>query len=117
MPRATNNPAARQKRNKVMKQAKGYVAGRGAQFRMAREQVERALAQEYKDRKRRKREFRRLWITRINAAARIQGLSYSHLINGLKKANIDIDRKQLADLAVRDMDGFAKLAEMARNAL
>jgi len=117
MPRATNNPAARQKRNKVMKKARGYVAGRGSQFRMAREQVERALAQEYKDRKRRKREFRRLWITRINAAARIQGLSYSHFINGLKKANVDIDRKQLADLAVRDMGSFAKLADVARNAL
>ncbi|MBC8425740.1 50S ribosomal protein L20 [bacterium] len=117
MPRATNNPAARQKRNKVMKQARGYVAGRGSQFRMAREQVERALAQEYKDRKRRKRDFRRLWITRINAAARIQGLSYSHFINGLKKANVEIDRKQLADLAVRDMDSFAKLAAVARDAL
>ena len=117
MPRATNNPAARQKRNKVMKKARGYVAGRGSQFRMAREQVERALAQEYKDRKRRKRDFRRLWITRINAAARIQGLSYSHFINGLKKANVDIDRKQLADLAVRDMDSFAKLAAVARDAL
>ncbi len=117
MPRATNNPAARQKRNKVMKQARGYVAGRGSQFRMAREQVERALAQEYKDRKRRKREFRRLWITRINAAARIQGLSYSHFMNGLKKANVEIDRKQLADLAVRDMASFAKLADVAREAL
>jgi len=117
MPRATNNPAARQKRNKVMKKARGYVAGRGSQFRMAREQVERALAQEYKDRKRRKRDFRRLWITRINAAARIQGLSYSHFINGLKKANVEIDRKQLADLAVRDMDSFAKLAAVARDAL
>ena len=117
MPRATNNPAARQKRNKVMKQARGYVAGRGSQFRMAREQVERALAQEYKDRKRRKRDFRRLWIVRIIAAARIQGLSYSHLINGLKKANIEIDRKQLADLAVRDMNSFAKLAAVARDAL
>ncbi len=116
MPRATNNPAARQKRNKVMKKARGYVAGRGSQFRMAREQVERALAQEYKDRKRRKRDFRRLWITRINAAARIQGLSYSHFINGLKKANVEIDRKQLADLAVRDMDSFAKLADLARDA-
>lgn len=117
MPRATNNPAARQKRNKVMKQARGYVAGRSSQFRMAREQVERALAQEYKDRKRRKRDFRRLWITRINAAARIQGLSYSHFINGLKKANVEIDRKQLADLAVRDMTSFAKLADVARDAL
>jgi large subunit ribosomal protein L20 len=100
-----------------MKKARGYVAGRGSQFRMAREQVERALAQEYKDRKRRKRDFRRLWITRINAAARIQGLSYSHLINGLKKANVEIDRKQLADLAVRDMASFAKLADVARDAL
>jgi len=99
-----------------MKKARGYVAGRGSQFRMAREQVERALAQEYKDRKRRKRDFRRLWITRINAAARIQGLSYSHFINGLKKANVEIDRKQLADLAVRDMDSFAKLADLARDA-
>jgi large subunit ribosomal protein L20 len=117
MPRSTNNVAARQKRNKVMKQARGYVAGRSSQFRMAREQVERAGQHEYRDRKRRKRDFRRLWIVRINAAARIHGLSYSHLINGLKKANIEIDRKMLADLAVRDMDGFAKLAETAREAL
>lgn len=117
MPRATNNVAARQKRNKVMKKASGYVAGRGAQFRMAREQVERGLAQEYKDRKRRKRDFRRLWITRINAACRIHGISYSHFIDGLKKANIEIDRKQLADLAVQDMGSFAKLADAARNAL
>ena len=117
MPRSTNNPAARQKRNKVMKQARGYVAGRSSQFRMAREQVERAGQAEYKDRKRRKRDFRRLWIVRINAAARSHGLNYSHLINGLKKANIEIDRKMLADLAVRDMDGFARLAEAARAAL
>ncbi|HPF34994.1 50S ribosomal protein L20 [bacterium] len=117
MPRATNNAAARQKRNKVMKQARGYVAGRGSQFRMAREQVERAGVHEYIGRKQRKRDFRRLWIVRINAACRLQGMSYSNFINGLKKANIDIDRKQLADLAVRDMAGFAKLAETARAAL
>jgi large subunit ribosomal protein L20 len=117
MPRATNNPASRQKRNKVMKKAKGYVAGRGSQFRMAREQVERALVNEYRDRRNRKRDFRRLWIIRINAAARIHGLSYSHLINGLKKADIIIDRKQLADLAVHDTAGFAKLAETAKSAL
>lgn len=117
MPRATNNPAARQKRNKVMKKARGYVAGRSSQFRMAREQVERALANEYRDRKKRKRDFRRLWIVRINAAARIHGLSYSNFISGLKKAEIEIDRKQLADLAVRDSAGFAKLAETAKSAL
>lgn len=117
MSRATNNPAARAKRNKVMKAASGNVAGRGNQFRMARQQVERGLVSEYRDRKRRKRDFRRLWIIRINAAARIHGLSYSHLINGLKKASIEIDRKQLADLAVRDMASFAKLAEAARAAL
>jgi len=117
MPRATNNPAARQKRNKVMKQARGYVAGRRSQFRMAREQVERAGVHEYIGRKLRKRDFRRLWIVRINAACRLNGMSYSTFINGLKKANIDIDRKQLADLAVRDLPGFAKLAETAREAL
>ena len=117
MPRATNNPAAHRKRAKVLRRAKGYVAGRRRQFRMAREQVERSLAYQYRDRKRRKRDFRRLWIVRINAAARLHGLSYSHLISGLKKANIEIDRKQLADLAVRDMDSFAKLAEAARAAL
>lgn len=117
MPRATNNAAARQKRNKVMKQARGYVAGRSSQFRMAREQVERAGVHEYIGRKLRKRDFRRLWIVRINAACRLNGMSYSTFINGLKKANIDIDRKQLADLAVRDLPGFAKLAETAREAL
>lgn len=117
MPRATNNPAARQKRNKVMKQARGYVAGRSSQFRMAREQVERAGVHEYIGRKLRKRDFRRLWIVRINAACRLNGMSYSTFINGLKKAEIDIDRKQLADLAVRDMPAFAKLAEAAREAL
>jgi len=117
MPRATNNPAAHRKRVKVMRQARGYVAGRRRQFRMAREQVERALVNQYRDRKRRKRDFRRLWIVRINAAARLEGMSYSHLINGLKKAEIEIDRKQLADLAVRDRESFAKLAEAARAAL
>ncbi len=117
MPRALNNVAARQKRNKVMKQARGYVAGRGSQFRMAREQVERAGVHAYKDRKRRKRDFRRLWIIRINAAARLNDMSYSTLINGLKKAEIDIDRKMLADLAVRDLDAFGKLAEAAKAAL
>ncbi len=117
MPRALNNVAARQKRNKVMKKARGYVAGRGSQFRMAREQVERSLVFEYRDRKNRKRDFRRLWIVRINAAARIHGLSYSKLINGLKIAEVEIDRKQLADLAVHDLASFGKLADIAKAAL
>ena len=117
MPRAINNVAARQKRNKVMRAARGYVAGRHKQFRMAREQVERAGVHAYIDRKKRKRDFRRLWIVRINAAARLHGMSYSHFINGLKHANIEIDRKQLADLAVQDMAGFAKLAEMVKQAI
>ncbi len=117
MPRARNNPASRQKRNKVMKQARGYVSAKSRQFRAAREQVERSGVYEYRDRRNRKRDFRRLWIVRINAAARLNGMSYSHLINGLKKASIEIDRKQLADLAVRDAAGFAKLAELAKGAL
>ena len=117
MPRARNNSAARQKRNKVMKQARGYVAGKSRQFRAAREQVERSGVYQYRDRRNRKRDFRRLWIIRINAAARLNGLSYSHLINGLKKASIEVDRRQLADLAVRDAAGFAKIAELAKNAL
>jgi large subunit ribosomal protein L20 len=117
MPRATNNPAAKQRRKRVLKQAKGFYGGRKNQTRQAREAVERALAYAYRDRKNRKRDFRRLWITRINAAARLNGLSYSALMNGLKKARIEIDRKMLADLAVHDASGFARLAEVAKNAL
>jgi large subunit ribosomal protein L20 len=117
MPRATNNPAAKQRRKKILKRAKGFYAGKRAQVRAAREATERAMAYAYRDRKRRKRDFRRLWIIRINAAARINGLSYNHFINGLKKARIDIDRKVLADLAVRDEAGFARLADIAKNAL
>lgn len=117
MPRATNNPAAKHRRKKYLKRAKGFVGGRGNQYVMARETVDRALAYAYRDRRNRKRDFRRLWITRINAAARINGLSYSHFINGLKKAEIEIDRKMLADLAVHDAPAFAKLAEAAKGAL
>ncbi len=116
MPRATNNPAAKQRRKRILKRAKGFFGGKKNQTRAGREAVERAMAYAYRDRKARKRDFRRLWIIRINAAARLNGLSYSHFISGLKKANIDIDRKVLADLAVRDEAGFAKLAEVARNA-
>jgi large subunit ribosomal protein L20 len=117
MPRATNNPAAKQRRKKYLKRAKGFVSGRHRQAITAREAVDRALAYAYRDRRTKKRDFRRLWITRINAAARLNGLSYSHFIDGLKKAQIDIDRKVLADLAVHDAGAFAKLAEAAKSAL
>ncbi len=114
MSRATNNPASRQRRNKVLRQARGYFGGNSKLNRTAQEAVNRGLAFAYRDRKVRKRQFRRLWITRINAAARVHGLSYSRFINGLKAAEVDIDRKILADLAVRDEGTFAKLAEIAK---
>jgi large subunit ribosomal protein L20 len=117
MPRATNNPAAKQRRKKYLKRAKGFVSGRRRQAITARETVERALAYAYRDRRTKKRDYRKLWITRINAAARVNGLSYSHFINGLKKAEIEIDRKVLADLAVHDAGAFTKLAEAAKSAL
>ncbi len=117
MPRATNNPAANHRRKKYLKRAKGFVGGRGSQYVMARETVDRALAYAYRDRRNKKRDFRRLWITRINAAARLNGMSYSHFINGLKKAEIEIDRKMLAELAVHDGQAFARLAEAAKSAL
>ena len=117
MPRSTNNPAAKARRKKYLKQAKGYVGGHSNQYVVAREAVDRALAYAYRDRRTKKRDFRRLWITRINAAARLNGLSYSHFINGLKKAEIEIDRKMLADLAVHDAPAFARLAEAAKAAL
>ncbi len=117
MPRATNNPAAKARRKKYLKRAKGFVASKGTTYRQARESVDRALAYAYRDRRNKKRDFRRLWITRINAAARVNGLSYSHFMNGLKKAEIDIDRKMLADLAVHDSPAFSKLAEAAKGAL
>ena len=117
MPRATNNPAAKARRKKYLKRAKGFVAGKGSQYKQARETVDRALAFAYRDRRNKKREFRRLWITRINAAARLNGLSYSHFMNGLKKAEIEVDRKMLADLAVTDAAAFSQLAEAAKAAL
>ena len=117
MPRATNNPAAKQRRKKYLKRAKGFVGGKGSQYVMARETVDRALAYAYRDRRNKKREFRRLWIIRINAAARLNGLSYSHFMNGLKLANIDVDRKMLADLAVVDAAAFSKLTDAAKAAL
>jgi len=117
MPRATNNPAAKARRKKYLKRAKGFVGGKSNQYVAARETVDRALAYAYRDRRNKKRDFRRLWITRINAAARLHELSYSHFINGLKRAEIEIDRKMLAELAVQDPAAFGKLAEAAKAAL
>ena len=117
MPRATNNPAAKQRRKRILKRTKGFFGAKKGQIREGRHAADRAMAYAYRDRKTRKRDFRRLWITRINAAARLNGMSYSHFINGLKKAEIDIDRKMLADLAVHDSAAFSKLAEAAKSAL
>ncbi len=105
---------AQKKRRKVMKLAKGYWGAKSKQYRAAKEQVRRSLRYAYIGRRLRKRDFRRLWITRINAAARLNGMSYSTFINGLKKQNIEINRKMLADLAVNDPAGFAKLVEIAK---
>ena len=107
---------AHKKRRKIMKLAKGYYGSKSKQYRAAKEQVARSLRYAYIGRKLRKRDFRSLWITRINAAARINGISYSKFINGLKKAGIDLNRKVLADLAVNDAAAFAKLVEIAKNA-
>ena len=107
---------AHKKRRKIMKLAKGYFGSKSKQYRAAKEQVARSLRYAYIGRKLRKRDFRSLWITRINAAARINGMSYSKFINGLKKAGIDLNRKVLADLAVNDAAAFARLVEIAKNA-
>ena len=107
---------AHKKRRKIMKLAKGYYGSKSKQYRAAQEQVMRSLRYAYIGRKLRKRDFRQLWIARINAAARINGLSYSKFISGLKKAGIDLNRKVLADLAVNDAAAFAKLVEIAKNA-
>ena len=106
---------AHKKRRKVMKLAKGYWGAKSKQYRAASEQVARSLQYAYVGRKLRKRDFRSLWITRINAAARLNGMSYSAFISGLKKKNIEVNRKMLADLAVNDAAGFAKLVEIAKN--
>ena len=105
---------AKKRHNRVLKLAKGYRGARSKQYRVAKQSVMRALASSYAGRKERKRQFRRLWIARINAAARLNGLSYSRFMFGLKQAEIDLNRKVLADMAVNDPNGFADLAEMAK---
>jgi len=114
MPRVKRGVRGRRRRKKVLKAAKGYRGGLSKQFRTASVAVSRARMYAYRDRRNRKRDFRRLWIIRINAAARENGMSYSRFISGLQKAGIDLDRKILADLAVRDPATFAQLASLAQ---
>ncbi len=108
---------ARKRRKKVLKLAKGFRGGRSKLYRTAADAVDKALVYAYRDRKAKKRDFRRLWIARINAAARMNNLSYSKFIHGLKKANVDLDRKVLAELAVSDPAAFSKIAELSSQQL
>ncbi len=114
MPRSVNNVAAKNRKKKYLKAAKGYFGGRSKLYRTARQAVEKGWLYAYRDRKTKKRVFRSLWITRINAAARMNDLTYSKLINGLKKAEVEIDRKILAHLAFHDMEAFTKLCDIAK---
>ena len=113
MPRAKNNVAAKRRHNKVLKKARGNFSGRSRLYRSALETVRRGLRYSYRDRRAKKREFRVLWIARISAAAQLCGLNYSGFMNGLKKAGVELDRKALADIAVRDMATFTSLANIA----
>ena len=115
--RVKTGTVRRKKHKKILKMAKGFYSGRRKHFRKAKEQVERSLVYAFRDRKQKKRDFRKLWIVRINAACRLNDISYSRFINGLKKANIDLDRKILADLAMNEPETFAKLVEQAKAAL
>ena len=117
MPRSVNSVASRARRKKVMKQAKGYFGRRKNVWTVAKNAVDKAMQYSYRDRRAKKRTFRALWITRINAQARVNDISYSRLIAGLKKAEIVIDRRVLADLAVNDKDAFAAVAQEAKAAL
>jgi large subunit ribosomal protein L20 len=117
MPRIKRAVHARKKRAKLLKQAKGYYGRKKSSYRFAREQIEHSLAYAYRDRKAKKRTFRSLWIMRINAAARANGLSYNRFMAGVRKAGIELDRKSLADLAVSDPAAFAVVAERAKAAL
>ena len=107
----------RRRHKKLLKQARGFFSGRRKHFRKAKEQLERSLVYAYRDRRNKKRDFRRLWITRINAACRLNGLSYSKFIHGLNKANIELDRKILADMAMNDASAFTKVVEAAKAAI
>ena len=117
MPRVTRQVARHKKRKKIREEAKGYYGGRSKLYRPAKEAVERAWRYAYRDRRQRKREFRRLWITRINAAAREHDMSYSRFMSGLKKAGVELNRKSLADVAVQDPKAFADLVAVAKEAM
>ncbi len=117
MPRVKTGPYRRRRHKKLLKLAKGYWGKRHIWYKVAKETVTRALAFAYRDRRQRKRDFRRLWITRISAAARQHGLKYSEFINGLKKAGVNLDRKMLAYMAMEEPESFAELVEIARQAL
>ena len=108
---------AKKKRRTILKMAKGYYGAKSRSYRKAKEQVRHSLQYMYRDRRNKKREIRRLWITRINAAARLNGLSYSVFMNGLKKAGVELDRKVLADMAVRDPEAFAAIVDIAKKTL
>ena len=117
MPRATNKPASRHRRRKIIKRAAGYRGSRHRLVKTAKQAVDHANQYAYRDRKTRKRDFRRLWIARINAGARAHGMSYNRFINGLRKANVDLDRKVLAELAVSDEQAFGHLVQQSKAAL
>ena len=117
MPRTKGGYVSRRRRNRILKLAKGYFGSKHTLYKVANQQVMKSLTYAYRDRKRRKRDFRRLWIARINAGARINNISYSKLMHGLKLANIEINRKMLSELAIYDAAGFAALCETAKNAL
>ena len=117
MARVKGGLNAKKKHNRVLKLAKGYRGARSKQYRVAKQSVMRALTSSYAGRKERKRQFRQLWIARINAAARINGLSYSKFMYGLKQDGVEMNRKILSDMAINDAEGFAKLAELAKSKL
>jgi len=116
MPRVTRGFKARRRRNKVLKLAKGYYGARSRLYKSATEAVDRALVYAYRDRRQKKRDFRRLWIARINAGAHMNDMSYSKLMGGLKKAGIELDRKVLANMAILDATAFSKIVRMAKEA-
>jgi len=116
MPRVTRGFKARRRRNRVLKLAKGYRGGKSRLYRTATEAVDKALQYAYRDRRTKKRDFRRLWIIRINAGAKMNGINYSRLIGGLKKANVDLDRKVLANMAILDAPAFTEVVNLAKEA-
>ena len=117
MTRIKSGQVKRRKHKKVLKEARGYYGSKSRSYRVAKEQLLKSMSYSYRDRKNRKRNFRRLWIIRINAAARINGISYNEFINGLKKSSVEINRKMLSELAVSDSEAFQKLTEIAKKQL